>query len=401
LRHARPPLDPVARPLLDLLASLPRHHHASRNRVCAERAAEAAALAEAQGAAAELADARFWEGVALHSQGRLAAACEALGRGVACAGLGVDAGTLYLAATRYLRVLVELPAPRHQIEAIASEIERGIGSLDDDRRSRVLIARARHELSRGRFEQALDAAERSLEAWRHERLVCTASTHYWMLVLLCVFLGRTDQARDWLDEWELAANGPEPTDDVFRAALRSLLARREGDAARAVACAEEARRLARGGDAYALRLARSYAAVRAHHFAGDLRAARAPLAALLALRHTETGEHAHVIRLVRADHHLACARRRAGLPMLDVESGIAFEPPPGDLDASGARRELARARRAYARAAPRAHALDALFECDLRARELTARLALVAATAREIEARHGRSADPAGELGVR
>jgi hypothetical protein len=119
---------------------------------------------------------------------------------------------------------------------------------------------------------------------------------------------------------------------------------------------------------------------------GEVDRARAPLAGLLRLRRTETSEHAHVLRVLLADYHLARARRWAALPALDAEFHHRYESLPGGLsrEPAVARSALARARFAYGRGRMSGERLDALLDCRLRAWQIADRLGTAQRTSEEI-----------------
>jgi hypothetical protein len=102
----------------------------------------------------------------------------------------------------------------------------------------------------------------------------------------------------------------------------------------------------------------------------------------LGLRHTEIGEHGYAIRVLRADFHLARARRLAGLPMIDPEFGVQYRSQARRFDLAASHRELGIARRLYGVAKRVGRRLDQLLLCDLRSREIEARYRLVDETAR-------------------
>jgi hypothetical protein len=119
---------------------------------------------------------------------------------------------------------------------------------------------------------------------------------------------------------------------------------------------------------------------------GELIAVREPLSRLLALRHTEVGEHAFAMRVLLADHHHARARQLAQLPSIDLEFHRVYPlaAPASAANPEAAQQAVARAQRGYERLATRGYALDEAVDSRLREWQLSDRLAALAGTREEI-----------------
>jgi tetratricopeptide (TPR) repeat protein len=316
-------------------------YHASRHAACAEAYAELERVARGLGNEAAVAEARFWQGTALHGAGRLT---EAL-----------------FAQLREARL--------------------------ENRRSRLLLSRARLALSRGRLCSALALGEESLSHWRRETHTFTGSSHYWVVVTACLWLGDLTRARRHLDDWAGLGEGS-ALQRALLACKKAELARREGELGRALAISRGAWFESAASEDHQQRIFAGHAYLRALLLAGRLEPAREVLAQLFGrLQRMEFAEHAFVLRALHADWHLARARLAAGLAMIDPECGLARRPRRPGPERAVAVPALARARRLYARALAHGSELDRLLGTRLRRWEIEARLALCDRTERELARR--------------
>jgi tetratricopeptide (TPR) repeat protein len=363
-------------------------YRANRRAACAEAYAELERVERSLGHEAGVAEARFWQGAALHGSGRLTEALFVFGRSLDETELGIADPPMYMTITRFVRAMVELPFPLAEIEDAFAQVQAQLREAKlEDRRSRLLLARARLALSRGRLRSALALGEQSLAHWRRETHTFTGSSHYWVVVTACLWLGELARARRHLDAWAALREGS-AMQRVFLACKSAELARREGEIGRTLAISRSAWIESAASDDHQQRLFAGHAYLRALLLAGRLEPARRVLAALFERLHRmEFAEHVFVLRALHADWHLARARLAAGLPMIDPECGIERRPRRPGPERAVAEPALARARRLYARALALGGELDRLLGTGLRRSEIEARLALCDRTAREL-ARH-------------
>jgi tetratricopeptide (TPR) repeat protein len=380
--------DALARNAAALRERAREAYGSSRLAVCAAAYAELEVVERERGDEAGLAEARFWHGTALHGHGRLREALGVFSRALEQSELGIEDPWLYMTITRCLRAMIELPFPLAEIEGAFAQLEHLLREARlADRRSRLLLARARLALSRGRPHEALSLGEASLAHKRCESHTFTGSSHYWIVVTACLWLGDLPRARRHLEAWTaLGEDGA--LQRVFLACKRAELARREGRLGPALALTHGAWRAAATSEDHQQWLCAGHAHLRALLLAGRLAPARAVLARLFAgLPRIEFAEHVFVLRALHADWQLARARRAAGLPMIDPECGVerrARGPAPGRAAALPA---LVRARRLYARALARGREIDRLLGTGLRRAEIEARLALCERTEQELARR--------------
>ena len=384
--EARP--EALAQRAAELRASAREAYGKSRHAACAAAHAELERIERSLGNEAGLAEARFWHGTALHGRGLLSEALFVFGRSLDETELTIADPSLYMTITRFLRAMIELPFPLAEIEDAFAQVERELREAKlDERRSRLLLARARLALSRGRPRSALALGEESLVRWRHETHTFTGSSHYWVVVTACLWLGELARARRHLDAWARLREGG-AMQRVFLACKSAELARREGDLGRTLVLARGAWTDSAASEDHQQRIFAGHAYLRALLLAGRLEPARAVLAQLFRrLRRSEFAEHVFVLRALHADWHLARARLAAGLAMVDPECGIERRPRRPGPDPSVAAPSLARARRLYARAAAHGREVDQLLGTRLRSWEIEARLALCDRTEAELARR--------------
>ena len=380
--------DALLRRATQLRAAGREHYAKNQHEACAAAYAELERIERSLGHEEGLAEARFWHGAALHGRGRLSEALFVFGRSIDETELSIADPSLYMTITRFLRAMVELPFPRAEIEDAFGQVEQQLRDAKlDDRRSRLLLARARLALSRGRPRDALALGEESLARWRRETHTFTGSSHYWVVVTACLWLGDLPRARRHLEAWAALREGG-AMQRVFLACKSSELARREGELGRALALSRGAWIESAMGEDHQQRMFAGHAYLRALLLAGRLEPAREVLARLFRRLHrVEFAEHGFVLRALHADWHLARARHAAGLPMLDPECGVERRTRRPGAERAVAEPALARARRLYARALAHGRELDRLLATRLRAWEIEARLALCDRTEGELARR--------------
>lgn len=339
---------------------------------------------------------RFWEGAALHGAGRLHQAlavwAPALSRGPETP----LTTSRYMALTRFLLVAIDVPVSvgsiRSALERTEARLRSASGGLHG-RRSRLLLARARLALARGRPEEALPLAQESVTYRRTETGTYTYSTHYRTLVQAALLVGELDLVEECLHDWERVQEGYRETRTLLMNAARADLARGRGQWVRAIEFAEAGARVAARSEETLYRQVAQRAYVQACLAAGQPERAAETLVAMLRGRHGPMGEHRYEAKLLLGDYHATVvrladpARREAAAARGVTLDGPAEERADGGggparqllLDLDGARpvsmeRHVRRARRAYRLALEEARFLDGLLDCDHRQREVEERL---------------------------
>jgi tetratricopeptide (TPR) repeat protein len=362
-----------------------RQYRKNEHAACASTFAELAKLEEQRGRQEELAEARFWQGAALHGRGQLADALHVFGRSIEESDLTISNSMLYMTLSRFLRAMIERPFPLLEIldgfEQVEAQLrEAGI----QNRRSRLLLARARLALSRGRAREALTLGERSLEAWRRETFTFTGSSHYWVVTTAALWLDDLPRARRHLSDWEALGEDCAMW-RIFLATHASTLARREGENGRAIPLARRAWREAARGEDHQQRFFSGHAYLRALLLAGRLEPAHDVLTQLYeGQSQKDYAEHGFVLRALHADWHLTRARIAGGLPLVDPETGLEQRPPRSAVPPAAAGPALTRARGLYRRARKLGEPIDRLLATALRGWEIDDRLALCDRTDREL-----------------
>jgi len=331
--------------------------------------------------------ARFWEGAVVHGDGRLHEALAIMAPTMTRRDVSLADGEVYRLATRYLRALAELPVERPSLEKAIEQVEDELLRVGrGEWRSRTLILRARLALSTGAWRGGLRLAEESLESAYRDPWKYTLSSHYWLLVLMAIWLGELDLAWRRLGEWD-GLGEHRTSQRGARAWLRSCALRRAGRAEQALDHARLAYVESLREGEYPLRITAAVELVCVLLALGDLDLVREPLGQALRLRNTETSEHAYVLRILVGDHQLARARALGGLPAVDLDFQHTARRPRGrrQRDRAGARRALRHAHAAYEHAARRGEALDLLYGCRLRAWQLAHRRAALAQVEEELQ----------------
>jgi tetratricopeptide (TPR) repeat protein len=383
-------IDFAPAPLEERASALHRRgknlYRKNEHAACATTFAELAKIEEQLGRQEELAEARFWHGAALHGRGQLTDALGVFTRSIEESELTISSSMLYMTISRFLRAMIERPFPLLEILDGFEQLETLLAEAGiQNRRSRLLLTRARLALSRGRAREALAFGERSLEAWRRETFTFTGSSHYWVVTTAALWLDDLPRARRHLSDWE-ALGEDCAMSRVFLATNGSILARREGENGRAISLGRRAWREAARGEDHQQRFFSGHAYVRALLLAGRLPAARDVLVKLFEGQfQRDYAEHGFVLRALQADWHLTRARLAGGLALVDPETGLERRSRRGAAPPrSAAAPALARARALYRRARRLGDPVDRLLATALRRWEIDARLALCDRTEREL-----------------
>jgi hypothetical protein len=349
---------------------------------CAETYARAGEIASALGDRQGELEARFWEGCALHGAGRLRKALAIMAPPLTQKDVCLSEGVVYRIATRYLRVLAELPGEREQIDRALQEVEKGLVAVGKSAwRSRSLLVRARLALSLGTWREGLRLAEEALEERDHDEFGCTYTAYYWPCVLLAIWVGELDRAWTLFERWGRVDVGSY-NQRVAGAWLRSCWLRQANRADEALSHARIAFAESLCKDEYPVRFTSAVELARVLLAVGELDAVREPLSRVLAVRHTEVGEHGYIARLLVGDVHHARARALAGLTPRDFDFHHLQETSRRSAGGVGeARAAVDRAHLAYRLARRRGEALDTLLDCRLREWQIADRLAQL----REVE----------------
>jgi hypothetical protein len=341
----------------------------------------AAAYREARERASALGDfraeieARFWGGCALHGAGRLRASLAEMAPGLQHPEASIGQGDIYRLATRYVRVLAELPVETARVERAVSEIEESLAAHGRPWRSRPRLALARLHISTGEWRRGLVLAREALELRKNDPYGCTLSSYYWVVVILAIWVGEEEEVREAMAAWE--RQDLPASQRAFHNWARSQLRRRRGDTVEALSFARRARIESLEGCDYPAHVSTTIELARALLSVGRLGEAREAVLDAQRWRGSEVGDHAFSARVLPGDWHLASARALFGLPALDADfGGLCDGEDPLAPDHTAAERALGRARLAYRRLLPRARALDRCTGTRLRAWQLDARLAL-------------------------
>ncbi|MDQ3817018.1 MAG: hypothetical protein M3362_04925 [Acidobacteriota bacterium] len=273
---------------------------------------------------------------------------------------------------------VEAPVSLQTIERAFAEAEDYLrASAPSTWRSLVLHMRAELFRARGMFREALRAAQEAWVRWKDECPKFYSTSHLKSLVEIGLALGDFEQARTYLSQWERFGDNKSITRESVRCELQSRLARIEGRFGEAVDHARRAVQITDPIDSCAPRHAAGRALVRALLLAGEHERARNTLVRLSPARRSESGHEHYAFQLLRGDYHLSLSRKAAGAGCSDDEFGTSFtlrEKIDGGLLL---RRELRKARAAYAVALRIGTWVDEQLRCALRQREVYARLSRV------------------------
>ncbi len=344
-----------------------RHYGESRLDATIELLRHSQELAKASGSIEMEDESRFWHGVALHGSGRLTEALAvwgpALSRGE---GVALMRGR-YMALTRVLMLIIDFPLPLPTIEKTIEDVERRLGAAitqGGHRRSRLLLARSRLELARGRFGAAFALAQEALHRQRSESEVYSLSTYYRTVVRAALSVGELESAEAYIQEWEVTEWAYPQSKKLLLASARANLARARGQVEECWSIAEPLRANALSVEDVATGHEARVAFVRACLASRSTARARSALAAILGGRRSPIGELRYDAYLLLGDYH------RASLDELgDAGSGTSV----GDHGRT-VKRHLESARRAYGRALVEARRLDGLLHCGHRGQAVTRRL---------------------------
>lgn len=253
-------------------------------------------------------DARFWLGAVLHTQGRLMEALAAWAPGINRVQAGGLTQARYMAMTRYLLVAVDVPLPLARIEAAFREVEeclRIAGGALGRSRSRVLLARARLALFRGRSSDAIAFAQEGVALGRIETAVYNSCSYYRTLVLACLAAGELDMARSAIEAWETSHTHYADSKRVMIPTSWASYFRKTGDTRRSLDAIMPYEGEIRTNEDLYVQIGGGTAFVRACIAAGCPERARPMLARMATHRRTALGEAAFEVRLLLLDFHVA------------------------------------------------------------------------------------------------
>jgi hypothetical protein len=267
----------------------------------------------------------------------------------------------YMMLTRYVLAAIELPLPLDVIERALAEVAALVEASPGFAvcRSRLLLARSRLALGRGRAQDALDHGLEGLVRRKVETPVYTYSTHYRTIARAALLAGQPDLAADLVVEWDRIEHAYLDSKRNALAAARANLARYRGDPEEAIRLVEPVARAAIHTDDAVYGADASFAHVRACLAAGVPERARASLAHVLRLRNSTIGELRFESRLLLADYSLAHVLRAEGRAEdPEFESAPLRATPPATLTARGVAHHALRAARRCAAAAREGSRLD-------------------------------------------
>ncbi len=326
------------------------YYHQSRMRETIESFHRARILASSADTRELEEAARFWNGAALHGMGRLHEALAVWAPALTGMGGAVLNADRYMMLTRYLLVAVDLPLSLHVIEQAMGQVEQRLRDTSGGAppRSRLLLARARLALSRGRYDEAMPFAQEALERSRCEANVYSYSTYLRMVCRAALLNGQPDLVARYLDDWEARENDYLDTKRMSLAAARANLARYLGRYDDALRIAETVGPEGDRSEEIVYGVDASMAFVRACLAAGVPERARASLSHLTRFRHSRIGELRFQVALLLGDYHLTSALRAAHGIAVDLEFGAQKLEPglPYELQncATAAAGQSARAR---------------------------------------------------------
>ena len=348
----------------------------SRHGQAARAWEHAAVTAEAAGRTEDAADARFWQGVALHGMGRLREAIAALGVvGTHPNAKSVSSRIRHMALSRAALIGVDVPVSLRTIERTIADVEHVETHTGTGRTARLLLIRARLAQATGRPQAALNLAREGLARAHAEDAGFAAGAYLKEALRACLRCGDLVEADRLISGWNRVHDNYTLSRSIFIAAFQSMASRLRGHVAEAIEHGTRAVEASRPAEELSERLLSSEALVRALLCSDRPHNARPVLARLLRLRSSEPGLVRYEVRLLLGDFHLAMARRYAGLPALDIETGTSFAAGSASPDLVRARRHWRRAERAWHSARRAGIAIDLSLECAERATQIAARMA--------------------------
>jgi hypothetical protein len=251
---------------------------------------------------------RFWQGAALHGAGRMPEAFAVWAPALTAAHGGLSADR-YMTLTRYVLAAVEMPLPLELLERTLTEVEGHVNTLSGGAgpRSRLLLARSRLALARGRPRESLAIGLEALTRRKQEAVTYSYSTHFRTLVRAALSAQEPDTAAALLDEWDLLEREYPNSKRFALTAGRSNLAQSLGNNAEALRLAATVAEEALRSDDVVYSVDASVAFVNASLAAGKPQGARRTVAHLLRLRRSAFGEIRFEVRLLLGDYHAAVA----------------------------------------------------------------------------------------------
>lgn len=288
--------------------------------------------------------------------------------------------------TDHIEIAQKLPVSLKTIERAYAKAEDYYPSAGEKSwRSRILHYKGELLLARGMYAEALTTAQEGWAVWEKECPRLYGTSHLYGLFHISLAMRDASLAHSYLRRWEEYDRREDKIykiRDTFRCQMESELARLEGRTAEALDWARRATQVAELIDWGTIRYAVCNSSVRAFLLAGEHARARDMLARLARMRRAESAHDRYAFQLLRADYHLARARRAAGLAPADDELADEF-PLPDALDNPRAPLfELAKARAAYDAALRVGRWIDEQLECRARQQEIHSRRARVAAIER-------------------
>lgn len=282
----------------------------------------------------------------------------------------------------HIEIAQKLPVSLRTIEKAYAQAENYFSSAGEgDWRSVLLHMKSELYFSRGLYTEALIIGQEGWALWNDGCPKFDATTHLHNLFNICLALNDVEQAQKYLDEWEQNDEKKSRVRESTFYQMQSRLARLRGHTTEALDCARRAVQSVEIADWGTTRFDAGCALVKACLVAGEDERARDTLVRLRPMRHSESGLDRYAYQLLRADYHLAQARRAvARTGTFDDEFANTFPADAAHLpESTAALSELRKARAAYETALKTGRWIDEQFECSLRQQEISARLARVTA----------------------
>jgi hypothetical protein len=281
--------------------------------------------------------------------------------------------------TDHIEIAQELPVSLKTIERAHAQAEDYYPVAGERTwQSRILHYKGELFLLRGQLAEALSTAQEGWAVWEKDCPRLHATTHLYGLFRISLAVRDEFLAHSYLRKWveyDEEENKNYKIREVLRCQMESELARLAGEINAAL---DWARRAAQGVELIdwgAIRYGVGNAAVRAFLLAGEHGRAGDMLARLAQMRRSESAHDRYGFQLLRADFHLARARRAAGIAQSDDELGVEF-PTPAEIENPPVTLfELGKARAAYDAALKIGCWIDDQLECHARRQEIYARRA--------------------------
>jgi tetratricopeptide (TPR) repeat protein len=309
---------------------------------------------------------RFWWSTNLYDLGRLREALTVIAPIIQGDKVSGEADYVFGALTNYLSIAQELPVSLKAIEKVFTHAEGFIQSSGNyNWRHNLFSIRSDLYVKRGMQREALNIAQESKSVWEDKYPLYTADGMFSKLVSLSLSLRDTEQAREYLKEWEQHPSNPLPKSrEQLLYKRQSDLARFEGRTKEAIDWARRAVLIAEQSDTKDEALFSIKGLIRAFLAEGDCDRARGMVVQYTAIRHSESAFDRYSLHLLVGDYHLACARKTAGWLPVDDEYGLTFSQPVRSNDLNTMRRALIRTKLAYNSALKIGKEIDIKLECN-------------------------------------